>query len=194
MWTTPLPIIFFFLFFCRTIFKSLRRSVGRKMFWHHAINSVRSLKLPVALMNKRQAERKSTNMWINLKHTKVRQIYVQSPCLKRDLLNNSRDQGVWLQRVFLFFLVFKYGPLSAGSSKKHGHTITHNSHQSLSIFRWDFSFVSIEGRLGGWRGGGGAWSAASTFRSSEQESCCTPHNHFFSLRTFVAFSDTDICT
>lgn len=55
-----------------------------------------------------------------------------------DRLTDGQQQGdhcVWLQRVFLFVLVFKYGPLSAGSSKKHGHTITHNSHQSLSIIR-----------------------------------------------------------
>lgn len=58
---------------------------------------------------------------------------------KKKIIKRIGDRVVWLQRVFIFFLVFKYGPLSAGSSKKHGHT-THNSHQSLSIFRWDFSF------------------------------------------------------
>lgn len=91
----------------------------------------------------------------------------------------------------LFFLVFKYGPLSAESSKKHEHTITHNSHQSLSIFRWVSSFLLM------W-GGMGPDQQLLHFRSSEQESCCTPHSRFFvvffSLRTLVAFSDTDICT
>lgn len=102
--------------------------------------------------------------WVNYsrekntsRHTELLiQARTSRPCLELHpfKINNSGDHYVWLQRVFLFFLVFKYGPLSAGSSKKHGHTITHNSHQSLSVFRWDFSFVSMwEEEMG--RGGEG---------------------------------------
>lgn len=92
----------------------------------------------------------------------------------------------------LFILVFKYRPLSAQSSKKHGHTITHNSHQSLSVLRWIFLLhVSIE-RMGRW-GKGVSWFHVKV-KWSRVLLYTTLSFFFFSLWTFLVFSDNDTCT
>lgn len=150
-------MLFIFIYFMRADFKGClryhRRNTGRKIFLHSAITSS---KAPEALLNKTQTEENHTRMWIKQKHIKVCQLnphmhhmstfalwekkYLMHISVKRKK-NHQEDRRpcCLIAKSLYFFLVFKYGPLSAGSSKKHGHT-THNSHQSLSIFRWDFSF------------------------------------------------------
>lgn len=76
----------------------------------------------------------------------------QGVFVKKYNATNSNGDGYLIAKsllfLSLFFLVFKYAPLSAGSSKKHGHTITHNSHQSLSTFGEGISVL-----FGQWLGG-----------------------------------------